>query len=354
MDKLVGIFCQYTPRELFEAAGMRTVTLGSVSSRNIALAETRLPKNLCPLVKASLGDCMAGTDPVYRNADLIVGETGCDGKKKMFEILGDMVPFYLIQVPQGTDRAYSFPMWKKEVCMLKEYIEKTFGVTITDEALREAVRRRNALRQAKMRLMDVQVNKPAASAADVIFDALMEAEYSPDIEESTCRLNTLAEELETEYQAGSRPVSKAAPRVLVTGCPIGGVYAKTVRAVEENGGSVVCLDSCHGIRAASVWIDPQAPDILEAIASAYIQIGCAIMDPAVCRADQLRRYIRKYDAAGVLDITLQTCHCYTVDTYFMRRLAEEMGVRYLTVDTDYQPSDMGQLNTRIGAFVETL
>jgi len=37
--------------------------------------------------------------PYVQASHLIVGETTCDGKKKMFEMLGQLQPVYVMEVP---------------------------------------------------------------------------------------------------------------------------------------------------------------------------------------------------------------------------------------------------------------
>ena len=53
--RIVGVFCTYTPWELIEAADAAAVVLCGIGDDNIPIAETRLPQNLCPLIKASYG-----------------------------------------------------------------------------------------------------------------------------------------------------------------------------------------------------------------------------------------------------------------------------------------------------------
>ena len=52
---------------------------------------------------------------------------------------------------------------------------------------------------------------------------------------------------------------------------------------------------------------------------------------------------------------MQACHTYNVETYNIRRFVTgEKGIPYLSLETDYSTSDIGQLNTRMAAFVEML
>ena len=80
---VVGILCEYTPRELIMAAGGVPVCLCGGSAKTIPAAEQQLPANLCPLIKSTFGYHLLRGNPFLEMADLVVGETPCDGKKKM-------------------------------------------------------------------------------------------------------------------------------------------------------------------------------------------------------------------------------------------------------------------------------
>ncbi len=77
--KVVGIYCTFVPTELVEAAGGATVTLCASSEEPIPAAENHLPRNLCPLIKASYGFALQDTSPYFYFSDFNVGETTCDG-----------------------------------------------------------------------------------------------------------------------------------------------------------------------------------------------------------------------------------------------------------------------------------
>lgn len=81
-QKVVGVFCSFVPTELVEAAGGTVVTLCASSEEPIPAAEANLPRNLCPLIKASYGFGLTDTCPYFYFSDFIVGETTCDGKRK--------------------------------------------------------------------------------------------------------------------------------------------------------------------------------------------------------------------------------------------------------------------------------
>ena len=81
--KMVGVFCTFTPVEIPMAAGATVVGVCGVSEEPIPDAERVLPRNLCPLIKSSYGHAITDTCPYFYFSDLLIGETTCDGKKKM-------------------------------------------------------------------------------------------------------------------------------------------------------------------------------------------------------------------------------------------------------------------------------
>jgi benzoyl-CoA reductase/2-hydroxyglutaryl-CoA dehydratase subunit BcrC/BadD/HgdB len=97
--KVAGIFCTFTPVEILMAAGFTAVSLCGMSPETIPDAEAHLPKNMCPLIKSSYGFAVSDKCPYTYFSDLIVGETTCDGKKKMYELLGRIKPTYILHLP---------------------------------------------------------------------------------------------------------------------------------------------------------------------------------------------------------------------------------------------------------------
>ena len=156
--KVAGIFCTFTPTEILDAAGFISVSLCGMSNETVPAAETQLPKNLCPLIKSSYGFALTDKCPYTYFSDLIVGETTCDGKKKMYEMLGKLKPTYILHLPQGHD-SDPVTVWTAELRRFIAFLEEKFNLTITDEALRQAARQRNAQRQAHMKLMELQKRK---------------------------------------------------------------------------------------------------------------------------------------------------------------------------------------------------
>lgn len=351
---IAGTFCTFTPNEIFDAAGIHTVSLCGTSDETVPFAEEDLPKNLCPLIKSSYGFAVSDRCPYTYFSDLIVGETTCDGKKKMYELLGRIKDMYVMHLPQATDREHALPVWKAEIRRLIKALEDKFGLTITEDALRRASEMRNRQRQLKLSLMELQRQTPPPLFTRDLFKILDSTNFSFDQEESNRALEEALNRLQAAYAAGERPVSQGCRRILVTGCPIGGVLEKTIGIIESSGGVVVCMENCSGIKPLKRMVDTDNPDIIEAIAERYLGIGCAVMSPNPGRMALLRELCAEYKVEGIVDIVLQSCHHYSIERYEVRETARELGLPYMSVETDYSPSDSGQLSTRLGAFIEML
>lgn len=139
---IVGTYCIFTPYELISAAEAVPVTLCSTSEATIKDAEKHLPRNLCPLIKSSYGYAITDKCPYFHFTDLIVGETTCDGKKKMYEYLDDITPVHVMKLPQANDKEKDFENWKREMIILKNKLEEKFDVTITDQRLKEEIKKK--------------------------------------------------------------------------------------------------------------------------------------------------------------------------------------------------------------------
>lgn len=354
--RVAGIFCTFTPTEILDAAGFTSVSLCGMSPETIPVAETRLPKNLCPLIKSSYGFALSDKCPYTYFSDLIVGETTCDGKKKMYELLNEKRPTYVLHLPQGHD-GEPLAAWTKELHRFIAYLEEHFGISITEEALREAARVRNEERAERLKLMELQKQLPPVMSGLQLYQTLEGAGFLFDSDAKIKKMRELRETVLDQAKTdteGGKAQNQNKKRILITGCPIGGVLQKTVKTIEDNDAVVVCFENCSGIKAAFQMVDTAAEDIVEAIAARYLEIGCSVMTPNTKRMELIRRLIPEYQIDGIVEIDLQSCTPYTVESYTIRQLAKEEQVPYLAIETDYSQNDSGQLATRIEAFLEIL
>ena len=349
----VGTFCTYFPQEIAMAMGACVVGLCSTSDETIPDAEKDLPRNLCPLIKSSYGFAKTDKCPYFYFSDLIVGETTCDGKKKMYEYLGQFKPVYTMELP-NSQSSEGLELWTKEIIKLKEKLESHFETTITDEAVREQVKVMNEVRRAMKEFYALTKVEPVPILGQNLFSVLYGSSFRFNKVKLPDEIRAVVAKVKAEYAENPNKYPKA-PRILVTGCPIGGGASKCVKAIEDNGGHVVVFENCSGAKSFDKLVDENAPDIYRAIAERYLSIGCSVMTPNPNRLELLGRLIDEYRVDAVVEITLQACHTYNVETLGIKRFVNEVkGIPYMAVETDYSTADIGQLNTRMAAFIEML
>lgn len=339
-------FCSHVPQEILEAAGVCSLRVFHTDDVE-DIAGQALPSNLCPLVKECYSLCQGDA---LQEADLIIAETSCDGKKKMYEILTRQEQLYYYQVPQGEDRSYVNPLIRSECGWLIRMLQQRFGAEVTEEKLRAASEAINRERQSIMDLMAVQQQIPPAAWGSEILETLEKSRHHL----SPVDRATVNEQARNALLSRSTPVPKSACRILVTGCPASAVYRKVVGAVEQNGGVVVCFENCEVVKSNRRHVDTAAEDIIGAIADCYQDTACAIMAPNQLRFQVLEQLIDDYQVDGVIDLALQTCHAYTVERDKMRRFCVEKNMPYLPVETGFTDADVGQIMTRVSAFIEML
>ncbi len=350
---IVGTYCTFVPWEIIHAAGAVSASLCAKSQKPIAAAEEHLPRNLCPLIKASYGHAISDTCPYFHFCDLVVAESTCDGKKKMFELLNELRPVYTIQIPQSSSRPEDLAILKNEFELFRKKMEELTGHRVTDEKLRGAIALRNSEREALKDLWSLMLleNPPLTGREMWEFGEYMGFHF--DKVAAAAWLREQVNDLRAAAEAGEDRGLAGRPRVLVTGCPISGV-PKVIDAIEDAGALVVCYENCGGQKELGYLVD-ETKDPMDALAEKYLKIGCSIMSPNTQRMDAIRNLSRLYRVDGVIDMTLTSCHTYAVETYAVRKLVnEELGKSYLAIETDFSESDKSQIATRVGAFVEML
>jgi len=346
---IVCIMCEYTPRELILAAGGVPICLCGGSAETIPAAEKHLPANLCPLIKSTFGYHVGADNPFLEMADLVVGETTCDGKKKMFELMGQTRPMYVLQLPQKSLDSESLGFWTRELQKFRSYLSTRFGVPVGDDALREAIglmNRERALRRELAALMSS--SRPPLTGLELL-ELKSTISAIPEDLDQYARTLAILSGLSGDEELASRV------RVLMTGVPMVHGAERVLEIVENSGGLVVAQENCTGLKPLLEDVDPSASDPIQALAEKYYHLPCSVMTPNDGRLDTLRHLVEEYRPDCVIDLVWQACLTYDVESARVQRLAdEELSIPYLRIETDYSPSDSVRIGVRVEALFETI
>ncbi len=344
---IVGILCEYTPRELILAAGAVPVCLCGGSAETIPAAEQDLPPNLCPLIKSTYGYHVQRSNPFLEMADLVVAETTCDGKKKAYELMGRTRPMVVLELPQKPDDPDALTHWRRELDKLRDALEERFAVAITEEKLREAIALMNRERALRRELASLMAADPPPTTGRQLLD------FKSSISGIPADLDQYERAIQVLRDKGSDPQFASCVRVMMTGVPMAHGAERVLEIVEGHRGVVVCLESCVGVKPLLEDVDETAADPMDAVARKYFRLPCSVMTPNEQRLESLRNLARQYRPQCVIELVWQACLTYDVESARARRLAErELGLPYLRIESDYSPSDSDRIAVRVEALFE--
>lgn len=343
---VIGIMCEYTPREIAMAIDGVPLCLCGGAQSTIASAEEELPANLCPLIKSTYGFHLERANPMLEQADLVVAETTCDGKKKMFELMARDREMHVLELPQKPDDPHAREHWLAEMRKLVGVLERRFGRSIHDGDLRRAIRTMNRERRLRRELAELMTADPPPLTGRDLLDLKSIVSCIPGDDEQ------YRAAIERRRQAAPRCDLKDRVRVLMTGAPTPHGAEKVVDLVEAHGGVIVCQENCTGIKPIRNDVDEEADDPLVALADYYLHLPCSVMTPNDRRIELLREDARRFKADCIVDLVWQSCLTYDVESAAVHLLAEGLGLPYLKVVTDYAPSDTARIANRLEALFE--
>jgi benzoyl-CoA reductase/2-hydroxyglutaryl-CoA dehydratase subunit BcrC/BadD/HgdB len=326
----VAWFCTYTPLEILDAAGLtplrRYGDAGSLES-----ADTFLHPAICPYVRACLAEEMAGTSPHHA-----VFVNSCDGMRRLYDAWRDRFRddfVYLMDLPRNTG-AGAEHLLAEEFRYLAETLGERTGRKVTAAGLREAALAREERRLAYMR------------ASEGIYG------------EERLRLAMDIHSLPSGHAPASAMDREAAGGVpvLLTGNLLN--PAGLVASLERAGARVIWIDLCNGDRSFATSTVPQGEeldDLLISLARGYLdRHPCARMADAERRYDTLVETFAAVGARGIVYASLKFCDAYLYDFPRVQERLNREGIPVLRLESDYTDGNVGQLLTRVEAFLEML
>ena len=347
--KFIGTFCIYVPEEIAMAADAIPVALCGGTQFSIPYGEKMFPRDICPLIKSTFGLALSKTCPYGPIKDLGVGETTCDAKKKAW----DVVNFHVMEVPQKKGDL-DFALWHQAVVDFKTRVEQLTGKKVEAERLSAAIKIMNEKRRALQKLNELRKHDPPPiSGLDAL--VVMQAALNDEPVRFTEHLQKLNAELDERIRSGVSPFSKGVKRIMISGCPSVMGNWKVHSLIEKTGAAIVIDETCTGTRYFENLVEDGKRDIngqLAALAERYMKINCACFSPNNERMESIEKIINAYEVNGVLQYILQYCHGYNVEAIRVANVLKKRNMPNIKIVTDYAEEDIGQLRTRIDAFLE--
>lgn len=390
--KVIGYVCMFAPVELILAADALPVRIDSGFYEPSKLGDRIVPVEVCPLVRSNIGLAMADLFPFLQLCDAIIVPHTCDGKTKLSEILSDSFTVWTMDVPRVKDTEQAKKFWLDDVKEIKKKIEKLTGNVISRKKLESAIRTSLNTTNAFRRLQELRKGPPVISGRDAML--VNQVGFFDDIERWTEKTNLLCDELEGKSEGSTSSASgdtgeewfledqpkkeetteptgekgyvapEDTPRILLTGSPM--IWPdswKIPTLIEESNpsGIIVADELCSSDR---IFYDPigvdegTVSDMLKAIAERYV-LSCTCPcftseDGNQDRIDKLQTLIKDFKVDGVIYHVIRGCHLYAMEYMRIKRLLDQDDVPIYYLDTEYSREDIGQMKTRVEAFLEML
>ncbi|ANE22193.1 3-hydroxyacyl-ACP dehydratase [Denitrobacterium detoxificans] len=354
--KVFGTFCTYVPDEVVVACDGIVTGLCGGSQFWVPEGEKHLPADVCPLIKASLGARLGKTCPFFRIVDQIVGETTCDGKKKMYEIMAKDVPMHIMELPH-MKRDVDVARFAQEIALFAKNVEEVTGNELTAEKLAEAIDIINNRRKALARVYETRKDPDTIPISGTDALLMMQIAFFDDPVRCAEMANKLADELEQRLVDKVSVFPAGTKRILLTGTPLAIPNWKLHHIIETSGAAIVCEENCTGTKFFTNLVDDSATTLegqFQALAERYMKINCACFTPNEARIQEVIQLAKDYHVDGVINQNLKFCTTFKVEAPALEDALEEAGIPVLNIETDYTDNDAEQLRTRIGAFVEML
>lgn len=333
--------CSYVPEEIIMAASLLPVRM--IPEPRPSEADAYMHSNTCHYVKSLLGAALAGD---ASRADGIVFANSCDGMRRLHDVWTEYVkniPALFIDVPKKKDPA-SIEFFASELRRFAGNLEKAFpGSKVTDKSLREAIGACNGVRLLMGEVFKLQGDTSSSVTGSSVLELCLEGAHSHPAKFAG-RLR--------EFISGSKKgkASGAERRVLLTGNVVH--RPGLIELIEEVGGRVVVLDTCPGARHYDTLVEENSSDPMLALARRHLlKSSCARMEGIEERFQRLKRLATDSNADAIIYSTVKFCDTYLYEAPLMRNACEDAGTPVLFLENDYEWSGLGQMKTRVEAFL---
>ena len=351
---VIGAFCNFAPEELIEAAGAVPVRLCTGSIVAESVAEQTLPRDICPVARASFG-AVAGRLGLAAQAKALVLPVCCDAKRRLGEVLNDYLPVISLSVPPRSDHRTELDYWLSELERVAESLSEVTGSRVTRGRLREGILRGRAradafrsLEKARLRFPHMLAGRDLAlvAAASFVAEPLTWAD----------NVRQVADELRARGPDTPLPVPFL-PLVL-TGAPVLWPGWKLYEVIEGAGGTVVADTLCS---VTQRLYDPVEVDdwsrsgMMRALAlRSFSGSLCPCFIDTTAQTDRVIELVQEWRARGVVAHNLRLCQLFEMQCARLRHVLRSEGIPFLAVHTELGTQDTEQIRVRVEAFLEML
>ena len=349
--KVIGVLPYFAPVELVVAAGMVPMGIWGSNKKTIALAKEYCATFYCTIAQLALEMLLDGT---LDQLDGIITPTICDTLRPMSQnfrvaMEGKLLCIFLAH-PQNRKPAFGLQFTVDQYMHVKSELEKISGNTITDEALREAIKVMNRSRKARREFVKLAGQHPEAISA-VERSAVLRSAWFMEPAVHAQKLEELNEEL------SKLPASNWKGRKVVTS----GIICdnpKLLQIFDDNNIAIAADDVAQETRAFRVDASEEG-DPMMALAQQFADQDYDVLlydeySNKNRRADYVVQMVKESGAQGLVLFMQQFCDPEEMEYPYLKKALDDAGIPHIKLGVDQQMRDFGQASTAIQAFADVL
>jgi len=354
--KVIGYICSFVPLEIITAAGCVPFRVRGNIKEPITKGDTLMETIVCPFIRSCFDLSMKDK---YKFLSGMVVPHGCDSMVRSYSVWEyslELPYFHFVNIPSVVKES-SFDFFRGELNTYRKSLEKFTGKKITDEDLAQAIRLHNENRKKAKAIYEFRKAEPPIITGTELTKLLTVGSSLP-ITES----NALFDEVIAEMKGRKEAPLKKGARILLDGPCVDNI--EMIKLVEDLGGNVVVDTICNGTR--DHWpMAPESGDPVDALSRRYLGgINCpktyrnnkagTFEGDIAARFYDIGRFAKDFKADGAILYTYKFCDPFGFEVPARKAYYESIKVPLLYLEDLYSAGTIGQLKTRIQAFLEMI
>ena len=349
--KVIGVLPYYAPVELVVAAGMVPMGIWGSNKKTIALAKEYCATFYCTIAQLALEMLLDGT---LDDLDGLITPTICDTLRPMSQnfrvAMEGKLPCIFLAHPQNRKPAFGLQFTVDQYMHVKGELEKIAGTTITDEALRGAIKVMNRSRKARREFVKLAGQHPEAISA-VNRSAVLRSAWFMEPAVYAQKLEELNGEL-AKLPASNWKGKKVLTSGIICDNP------KLLQIFDDNQIAIAADDVAQESRSFRVDASEEG-DPMMALAQQFADQDYDILlydehSNKNRRADFVVKQIKDSGAQGLVLFMQQFCDPEEMEYPYLKKALDDAGIPHIKLGVDQQMRDFGQASTAIQAFADVL
>jgi len=354
--KIIGYVCSFVPIEIIEASGAIPFRVRGDIHEPVTIGDTLLETIVCPYYRSCFDLSLKGK---YAFLSGLVIPHGCDSMVRSYSVWSYSLPysyFHFVNIPSVCVES-SFEFFREELNTFRKSLEKFLGRPIAEDDLAQAIRRRNAYREKVKALYGLRSEEPPLISGTELTQVLTVCGGLP-VDEAMSLIDKVLAGIE-ERKGSHR---KKGPRILIDGACLDNI--ELIKLVEELGGHVVADTICNGARDQLPKTNEEE-DPIAALSERYLdKVNCpktyrenrsgTFEGDIASRFGDIGRYAREFRVDGAILYLYRYCDPFGFEVPARKAYYKSINVPLLHLEDVYSAGTVGQLRTRIQAFLEMI